>query len=89
MCFVLPAEVSLTECRRLHKDDNNENAVKPEVIKDEPETKEVEETPPETVKEVQDTEYAALIAGNLTKEEPAVRSGIWAAGDTGTGLPEP
>lgn len=54
---------------QLHKDDNNENAVKPEVIKDEPETKEAEEVPPETVKEVQDAEYASLISGNLTKEE--------------------
>ncbi len=35
----------------------------------EPETKKAEDPPAVTVKELQDTEYGALIAGNLTKEE--------------------
>lgn len=41
----------------------------PEVKKEEPEVKIEEETPAAAVKEVQDAEYGALIAGNLTKEE--------------------
>lgn len=54
---------------QLNKDDQNENVVKPEASTVEPEEKDVEDAPTETVKEVQNTEYTMLIAGNLTKEE--------------------
>lgn len=54
---------------QLNKDENNKNTVEPEVMKEEEEIKPVEETPTAAVKEVQDADYAALIAGNLTKEE--------------------
>lgn len=58
---------------QLNKDDNHgnkvESEIEPEVMTMEPEVIEEDETPAETVKEVQDAEYATLIAGNLTKEE--------------------
>lgn len=46
----------------------NEEVVEPKTVIEEQEVKE-EEAPVLTVKEVQDTEYETLIAGNLTKEE--------------------